>query len=536
MSGDFDFMKNNIKHIVHVMFENRSFDNVLGWLYETDQPENLINIKNPAGFDGLKADTYYNQRKANSKKVYATKVPDNKKFVPTFDPYEEYEHITNQIFGNKKNPPEGTAATMAGFLEDYATLYDSPEQIMQCYSPVDLPVLNGLAREYAVSDRYFCSIPSQTNGNRAFAACGNSLGVLNNSDELRAWVNNRNFSFRPPHITQPQGRQFNQKTLWNVLSENNMDDSNDWMIYYSRGFEVENELGIEDYSYTRSLMEKLQDEKFDKHFDRIDAFYERAKNGTLPSVSFLEPAWGISEWRNIAGVQGSDYHPPTNVEPGEKFLLGLYAALRSNPDSFKETLLIINFDEHGGTYDHTPPPWGDFAPWGGDSATPTPDSYEGDFKFNRLGVRVPLILVSPYIPPKTLFRARGDIPFDHASVIATILNFCGVDKTKWGLGNRVERAPTFESALSLMSPRESQPEFRANDNLGAGEENAPEKKKFNDIQHLLVHRALQSEIKKKNHNELEARQIFKKYFDNNDGTTKSLVDALESTINDLNKK
>ena len=253
---------------------------------------------------------------------------------------------------------------MGGFYQDFASYDDQTQQIMQSYTPAELPVLNGLAKNFAVSDEYFCSIPTQTNSNRAFAACGNSIGI-NTANQSEAWVNNRNTDYIPPHLSQPRGSQFNQKTIWNVLSENGFDTTSEWMQYYSNGNWIEDLLGLEGYSYTRDLMEKIQDTSFDAHFDNMDVFMANAKAGTLPKFSFLEPEWGLEIPIGMKdyGVNGTDYHPPTNLAPGEAFVKSIYDALTSNEEAWKETLFIINFDEHGGTYDHVPTPWGAKAPW-----------------------------------------------------------------------------------------------------------------------------------------------------------------------------
>ena len=89
------------------------------------------------------------------------------------------------------------------------------------------------------------------------------------------------------------------------------------------------------------------------------------------------------------------------------FCQSIYDALTSNEEAWKETLFIYSFDEHGGTYDHVPTPWGAKAPWSDLSdGTAEPNLFEGDFKFDRFGVRVPLILVSPLVPESTVFRSK----------------------------------------------------------------------------------------------------------------------------------
>ncbi len=278
-----------VKHIVYLMLENRSLDQLLGWLYDEQNPPK-INIpaqtQTPPTYDGLKMNTYYNYDK-NGNKYYVVKGTEHMN-IPVQDPHEGYWNITNQVFdiGTETTPNSPQLPTMSGFYKDFASYNNHIEQIMQSYTPEELPVLNGLARNFGVSDRYFCSVPTQTNCNRAFAACGNSLGIDKNG-ELEARVNNWGVGKEG----QPVGRQFNQKTMWNVLSDNGMDQPSDWILYDNPGTKEQDLEGVEGYSYTRDLMEQLQGKEFDQHFDHMDNFFHRAKTGTLPSVCFLEHQW-----------------------------------------------------------------------------------------------------------------------------------------------------------------------------------------------------------------------------------------------------
>ena len=119
----------------------------------------------------------------------------------------------------------------------------------------------------------------------------------------------------------------------------------------------------------------------------------------------------------------------------------MYQAVRNSPH-WHETLLIVTFDEHGGTYDHVAPQWGAI----------NPDGVHGEkfFDFDLFGARVPTILVSPYVQPGTVFRPDSDskYPFDHTSFIKTLLRWAGVDLSKVNLGKRMPHAPTFEACFT----------------------------------------------------------------------------------------
>jgi phospholipase C len=172
----------------------------------------------------------------------------------------------------------------------------------------------------------------------------------------------------------------------------------------------------------------------ESHFGHFRDFQQRAAAGTLPAYSFLEPSWGAS---------GNSQHPNYDVALGEQLLHDVYYALRNGP-GWNDTLLIITYDEHGGNYDHVPPPWG---------AVPPDDSVaEFGFDFSRFGVRIPALLVSPRIVAGTVFRARrGTI--DHTSVLKTL-------QLRWGLDPLTERdkaAPDLGDALTLATPRTDDP-------------------------------------------------------------------------------
>jgi phospholipase C len=143
----------------------------------------------------------------------------------------------------------------------------------------------------------------------------------------------------------------------------------------------------------------------------------------------------------------NDQHPVSNLAVGEKLLYDVYQALRSNGPAWAKTLLIITYDEHGGSYDHVHPPTGAIAP----------DHVIGHsgFDFTRFGVRVPAVLVSPLIPEGTILHAPNDgrPPFDHTSIIATLRARFGIG----ALGKRDAAAPDVGSILTRQTPRTDDP-------------------------------------------------------------------------------
>lgn len=433
-----------IKHIVHLMLENRSLDNVLGWLYANQPP--LQNIPAPPSgsepsFDGLNTGSYTNPIAAGGP---VTNVPVLEGAptldTPNPDPGEDYEHVRNQVFGTVTGvgvePPYGTEPTMNGFAADYHAVSGSvaeTEAFMSAYTPAQLPMLNGLALNFAVSDRWYSSVPTQTNANRAYSLCGTSLGAVDNTDTPQPGSGGGGIY-----------QQYLHDTIFNVLT--NLAPSVDWTIFYSA-------VDIWPPCFTVSLFPNI--EKIPGWSDRVQPianFLTNAAAGTLGAFSYVEPAWGLM-WEGM-GTNGNDYHPPCNLEPGEQFLEQVYEALTANADAWRDTLLIITFDEHGGTFDHSKPPW--------TGCTPPDDiGSSTGFQFNRFGVRVPTILVSPWVPAGVVFRSEAAIPYDHTSVLAFIMKWADLDPTSGVLGARVAVAPTFEGVLCEPNARTDIPVITA---------------------------------------------------------------------------
>ena len=301
-------MQDKIDHLVVLMLENRSLDNVLGWLYASQSPQHFVGADTTPVFQGLQTGSYTNKYKDRVIPVTRgttgatghTSVPPQPMRVPGFDPGEEYAHVNQQLFGSSTrpttaNPPLGTPAAMAGFAYDYDAFYETREQldqIMEAYTPAQLPILNGLAGAYAVSDAWHASVPTQTNPNRAFSLCGTSLGRVNNSWDAV--------------------EQFAAKTIWNALPT-----GTSWGIYYHDVWESSQ-------CYTQYTFPACNDALANGEIEPIATFYDRARGGTLPRFSYLEPKWGYGLGKRDGsgfhcgevlgkkyGSQGNDYHPPT---------------------------------------------------------------------------------------------------------------------------------------------------------------------------------------------------------------------------------
>jgi phospholipase C len=442
----------SIKHVVVVMFENRSFDNTLGWLYagDTPPPQQFLPAANAAPFNGLNPGLWNPSNAdfftgAAPDKVFVTsKAPGMS--TPDVDPEEEFNHVSAQIFGGEDEQPSASPAfPMMGFLIDYQQKVNLAQatQIMEPFSPTQLPVLSALARNYAVCDAWFSSVPSQTWPNRSFVHAGTSNGNVNNGQ-------------------LPNPLSWNVPTIFNVLEGLGIP----WKVYSDTEIVP---------SLTRTIFPLLWDRTLDGNFKGFPEFTADCMAGALPAYTFLEPSFIDKP---------NDFHPPHNAAAAEQFLAAIWQAVSQSP-TWKETLLIISFDEHGGTYDHVLPPFGAACP----DAASNP-GLEG-FTFDRFGVRVPMVVVSPWIKAGTVFRTDTDIPYDHASVLATLRDWLSIPANRMLPSQRVAKAPTLAHVLNLSAARTDLPNISAEPIgiLRAFEERVLQKvedPEMNDLQASLV--------------------------------------------------
>jgi phospholipase C len=395
----------SVEHIVVLMLENRSFDHMLGFLY-TDQGNVSPAGQQYAGLTGSESNPDSSGQPVTVFRIEPT--TPNAYLMPGADPGEGYMAANSQLFGSIHGPASPSdPPAMQGFVKDFAyTLgWETPDKsyavvpgtvasdIMGCFAPETLPVLSALAKGYAVCDQWFASAPTETMPNRAFACSATSQGHMDDKT-----------------------RTFTSPSIFGLLGQHGIS----WAIY---GYEAE-PLTKSDFTDIHSAPAS--------NFGEFTGFQAAAAAGTLPAFSFLEPSWNST---------GNSQHPNYDVARGEQLIHDVYAAVRSGP-GWAQTLLVVTYDEHGGCYDHVPPPAG---------AVP-PDNTAGEFGFDftRFGVRVPTVLISPLIAPGTVYRAPAPgTPFDHTSVLKTV-------EQRWGLPALTARdaaAPSVASVLTLAAPR-----------------------------------------------------------------------------------
>ena len=385
----------NLKHIVVLMMENRSFDHMLGALYAEDPRIN-----------GLKGDET-NLDTSNE----PAKVQPLAEFQGQLDPDPDHHFpaVHKQLFFGTSGPP--SAPSMQGFVQSYFDQERNVEhshKIMYYFAADKLPVLHTLARNYAVFNGWFASIPGPTTCNRAFAHYGTSFGQV--SLDI--------FYIKEPYLS---------------IYERMLQGGRTTKLYY-----------FDPSSSTMEVVNLLKNQP--QIFATYDQFLDDCKRGALPDYSFIEPNYSDHVGDSGGELLASDQHPDHDVNEGEVFIAAIYNAIRQNPDLWKSTALLLTYDEHGGIHDHVPPP------------ACTPDGFHASlddtgnvpFAFDRLGVRVPAILISPWVQKKTVVPGPEDPVngrvFEHASIPATVTqHFIG------DYDNRTVREKGAQTFLDLLT-------------------------------------------------------------------------------------
>lgn len=411
-----------IRNWVVVMFENRSFDSMLGHLPHIPAEDGIrdreIVLDYPKGTVTIHPSTNFTD--------------------PIPDPGEEYPAVMAQVYGRYipesnagKSPyrifPDymqapynaarpGDEPTMDGFALDYyysgmwergAELNDAEMQSFGgVFTPESAPVINGLAREYAVFTHWHCDAPTCTFPNRSFFHAGTSGGLLDNE------------------ITYNYAWTFDHENLFQRATERDVS----WTAYFDPSQKV---------CLTAINLAGLKHRKMWKeHTKPLDDFYADAAAGTLPQYSWVEP--------NMLFGDLCDYHPPRDIRAGEQFLAQVYEAVRNSPQ-WEQTALVVMFDEHGGCYDHVAPP-----------QTVSPDgkvSPEG-FEFDMLGIRIPTIIISAWTARETVIRDLHT----NTSMTRTL-------RESLNLGDAFTKrdawARPVTAAFNLDQPRTDTPDIRA---------------------------------------------------------------------------
>ena len=401
-----------VDHIVVLMMENRSFDHMLGYLSLTG---------GRADIDGLRPGLA-NEHRGRSYPVHhltTTKVD--------VDPDHSASAVDVQVGGGQMG---GFVASLAATMADQGVDDGDPSPAVGYYDGADVPVYDHLAEEFLVCDRWFSSVPGATWPNRLYALCGSAAG---SRDDL------------PPHVPP----MYDKPSFVRHLDAHGV--SWRWYCFDTPTLRLADAHYTVGHHHRFGYFSKTGLSWKDKLELRIDAkaasFLEDAASGSLPSVSWIDPAFTCF---NPLGFRPNDDHAPADITDGQDLVLAVYHALAASPD-WERSLLVLVYDEHGGFYDHVPPPQ-------------APD--DDPAMFGRYGVRVPAIMVSPWVEP----RSVSSTVFDHTSIIKSILlRFCPEaletppqTRKRWGRlraghpqypGARVARAAHLGELLTRTAPR-----------------------------------------------------------------------------------
>jgi phospholipase C len=316
-----------IETVVMVMMENRSFDHYFG----------ALSLEERRAADGLRA-TFTNPR------------PDGTRVSPfrldprcVADPRHGWDASRRQVNGGRND----------GFVREHydAVGPSAGDQVMGYHNRAQLPFIYGLADEFVICDRWFCSVLGPTWPNRFYLHSAQSNGRMNNA-------------------FPETGGGFTWRTIYDSLAAAGID----WRYYY----------------IDLPFLTLFSSVRRQNRFADIRQFFEDARSGTLPPVVVVDP-----------GFQYNDDHPPHDIHLGQAFISSIVHALGQSPQ-WSRSMLILTYDEHGGFFDHVPPP--------------QVEDERAVLGFNQLGVRVPGVIVSP-------FTRRGVVSstlYEHSSFPAFI--------------------------------------------------------------------------------------------------------------------
>jgi hypothetical protein len=263
--GTIEFMRSRIKHVVYYMLENRSFDHVCGWLYEKGADEIIFVGDDKGPFSGASESMYNIDPDAKDKrKVYLQKYPNTTTPLPS-DPYHDMTDTLRQFFFKNPNGyADRKKPDMGGFVWN-----NGVRDVMFTFTPEHLPILNGLAKAFSVSDAWFCSMPGATDANRAFALPGSALGQLNNFQNGPQWED-------WPHIPS-------RGSIWKVLWANGFSS---WKIYNS--IEWQPSPGVKGHPLSYHLFLEGQIPKVDQNLGQyiggLDEFLTDARSGQAAQI------------------------------------------------------------------------------------------------------------------------------------------------------------------------------------------------------------------------------------------------------------
>lgn len=404
---------NPIKHVVVLMLENRSFDQMLGCMPGVDgvSDENVNYDASgkpyrqlPGAQDVLRLDPTHGLRSVLAQMNAGEPLADPEMPLDFMKWLKTVHHTMASLIPLMEEGWEKLkdrffimGAPMTGFVKQFAADYpdsthDERQQIMSYFARGELPALHCLAEHFTICEQWYSSVPGPTWSNRLFLHSGTSAGTT--------WMPHGKSQVGLPYM-------FNQRTIYDELSAKGIS----WRVYFHDFPQV---LALANMRKPDARPNIVAIDEWENDLRKLGA--------SFPSFSFIEPAYFDFN------VPGNDDHPPHNAQEAQKLIARIYNSLR-NSSIWERSLLVITYDEHGGFYDHVNPP-----------TVIAPDNLQTEYSFNQLGVRVPALLVSPYAQ-KAIYRGV----LDHTSVGAYLVERFGIAP----LGARMANAQSLSDALTL---------------------------------------------------------------------------------------
>jgi phospholipase C len=401
-------------HIVIVMQENHSFDNYFGMLPLRGQP-----LADGFSFDADGLPLNDNAVKGGRQRAF--------RLNGTCQP----NGVTQTWDATHHQIADGT---MDGFAA-------TDTEAMGYWDEADIPFYYSMANTFCIGNRYFCSVPAQTYPNRRFLYAGTASGMTSTSSST--------FSLPAP----PNGSVMDNLNRHGVS----------FMSYFT---------DLPDLAIIPTNLER-----YPEHFTSIAKFFVDCAAGTLPNVSYVDTEMGLTSdigaplgsylsklpaplsgalgnINQLIQSQSGDEENPADVALGEAAVARIVNAVMHSP-AWPRTLLIWNYDEHGGYYDHVPPPTAIIP----DAIRPSLSGTDVAGAYNLYGIRVPNAVVSPYTRP----HGVTNVVHDHTSVIATIANKWNLPALTWRDANAsdmtdyldLQAPPAFLSPPKLATPARS---------------------------------------------------------------------------------
>lgn len=371
-----------IKHVILLMFENHSFDQMLGCFRSIYPQLTGVDPAHPRSNRDSAGQEYF-QKEANDTVIQP-------------DPNHEVANVRRQL-------QDGNSGFVADYEEAEGQEPTTPPQrqrIMDYFGMDCLPALHALAKHFTICDQWYSSVPGPTWTNRFFAYSGTSLGLV----DMPSSILHTNLYLN-----------YTQDTIFDRLNEKRFL----WRVYFG---DVPNSLVLRHQWTPRNAF----------HYYLMSQFFEDVKGpeAKFPAFTLIEPTYMIK------GEQNDD-HPPHSAMRAQVLVGNVYNALRRNEPLWNSTLLVVVYDEHGGFYDQEPP----------QTAVP-PDAHHEQYTFDRFGVRVPALLISPWVE-RGVFSTR----LDHTSLLRYLIDAWKLKE----LTARVQAAASFSAALRSSARTDTPP-------------------------------------------------------------------------------